>query len=53
MPLVRADLDYDDDRRPRPWGSVLGVLRVVGTAIVLMAAIAILVLAFRKPASHP
>jgi hypothetical protein len=52
VPIVRADSDFDDDRRARPWDSVLGVLRTVGTAIVLMAALAILYLAFR-PSSHP
>jgi hypothetical protein len=53
VPVVRADSDFDDDRRTRPWDSVLGVLRAVGTAIVLMAAVAIIYLAFRGPSSHP
>ncbi len=59
MPTVRADSDsdsdsdLDDDRRARPWESVLGVLRPVGTAIVLIAALAIIYLAFRGPSSHP
>ena len=52
MPIVRADFDFDDDRRARPWDSLLGVLRTVGTAILLVAALAILYLAFRGPSSH-
>lgn len=50
---MRADFDFDDDRRARPWDSLLGVLRTVGTAILLVAALAILYLAFRGPSSHP
>lgn len=50
---MRADFDFDDDRRARPWGSLLGVLRTVGTAILLVAALAILYLAFRGPSGHP
>jgi hypothetical protein len=55
LPVVRADFDsdFDDDRRGRPRGSVLGVLRTVGGAIVLVAALAILYLAFRGPSSRP
>jgi hypothetical protein len=52
VPIVRADFDFDDDQRGRPWNSVLGVLRTVGGAIVFVAALAILYLAFR-PSSHP
>jgi beta-lactamase class A len=53
VPIVRADSDFDDDQRGRPWDSVLGVLRTVGTAVILVAALAILYLAFRGPSSHP
>jgi beta-lactamase class A len=52
VPTVRADLDFDDDQRGSPWSSVLGILRTIGGAIVFVAALAILYLAFR-PASHP
>ena len=50
---MRADFDFDDDQRGRPWGSVRGVLRTAATAILLVAALAILYLAFRGPSSHP
>ncbi|HXT90226.1 MAG TPA: serine hydrolase [Trebonia sp.] len=53
MPIVRADFNFDGDRRARPWGSVLGVLLRVGRAVVLLAALAILYLAFRGPSNHP
>ncbi len=57
LPIVRADsdsdFDFDDDQRGGPWDSVLGVLRTVGGAIVLVAALVILYLAFRGPSSHP
>jgi hypothetical protein len=53
VPVVRADFDFDDDRRARPWESVLGVLRAVGTAVLFVGALAILYLAFRGPSSHP
>lgn len=57
LPIVRADsdsdFDFDDDRRGGSWNSVLGVLRTVGGAIVVVAALVILYLAFRGPSSHP
>jgi hypothetical protein len=65
LPIVRADsdsdsdsdfdsdFDLDGDHRGRPWGSALGVLRTVGGAIVFVAALVILYLAFRGPSSHP
>ncbi len=61
VPIVRADsdsdsdfdFDFDDDQRGGSWVSVLGVLRTVGGAIVLAAALVILYLAFRGPPSHP
>jgi beta-lactamase class A len=53
VPIVRADFDFDDDQRGRPWDSVLGGLRIVGTAVLLVAALAILYLAFRGPSGHP
>jgi hypothetical protein len=55
LPIVRADFDFDfdDDQRDRPWDSVLGVLRTVGGAIALVAALAILYLAFRGPLGNP
>lgn len=52
MPIVQADFDFDDDQRGRPWNAVLGVLRTMGGAIALVAALTILYLAFRPP-SHP
>jgi hypothetical protein len=54
LPIVQADFDsdFDEDQRGRPWDSVLGVLRTVGGAILFVAALAILYLAFR-PSSHP
>jgi beta-lactamase class A len=53
VPIVPADFDFDDDQRGSPWNPVLGVLRTVGGAVVLVAALAILYLAFRGPLSHP
>jgi len=57
LPTVRADIDFDsdfdEDQRGRRWDSVLGVLRTVGAAILFVAALAILYLAFRGPSSHP
>ena len=53
MPNVRGDFDFDNNRRGRPWGSALGVLLTVGKGVVLVAALAILYLAFRPPSSHP
>jgi hypothetical protein len=52
VPIVSADFDFDDDQRGSPWNSVLGLLRTIGGAIVFLAALAILYLAFR-PSSHP
>jgi beta-lactamase class A len=52
VPIVQADFDFDDDQRGRPWNSVLGVLRTIGGAVALVAALAILYLALRPP-SHP
>jgi hypothetical protein len=58
LPIVPPDSDYDpdsdldDDQRGRPRGSVLGVLRIMGGAIVFVAALAILYLAFR-PLGRP
>jgi hypothetical protein len=53
LPIVWADFDSDDDQRGRPWDSVLGVLRAVGKAILFVAALVILYLAFRGPSSRP
>jgi hypothetical protein len=59
FPIVRADsdsdfdFDFDGDQRGGSWGSALGVLRTVGGAIVFVAALVILYLAFRGPSSHP
>jgi hypothetical protein len=57
LPIVRADSDsdsgFDDDQRGGSWDSVLGVLRTVGGAIVLVAALVILYLAFRGPSNRP
>jgi len=52
VPVVQADFDFDDHQRGGPWNTVLGVLRTIGGAIALVAALAILYLAFR-PLSHP
>jgi hypothetical protein len=53
LPIVRPDSDSDDDQRGRPWDTVLGVLRVTGGAILFVAALAILYLAFRGPSGRP
>jgi len=55
LPTVWADSDsgFDDDQRGRPWESVRGVLRTVGGAVLFVAALAILYLAFRGPSSSP
>ncbi len=55
LPIVwpDSDSDFDDDQRGRPWDSVFGVLRTVGGAILFVAALAILYLAFRGPSSRP
>jgi hypothetical protein len=61
FPIVRADsdsdsdsdFDFDGDQRGGSWSSALGVLRTVGGAIVFVAALVILYLAFRGPSSHP
>jgi hypothetical protein len=53
LPIVWADSDFDDDQRGSPWDPVLGVLRTVGGAILFIAALAILYLAFRGPSSRP
>src|ERR1051326_542784 len=61
LPIVRADsdsdadtgFDFDDGQRGGSWDSVLGVLRTVGGAIVVVAALVILYLAFRGPSSRP
>jgi len=54
LPIVRADFDFefDDDQRGRRWDSVLVALRTVGEAILVVAALAILYLAFRGSSSH-
>jgi hypothetical protein len=54
LPIVRAnfDSDLDDDQHGGPWDSVLGVLRTVGGAVLFVAALAVLYLAFREPFSH-
>jgi beta-lactamase class A len=52
VPIVQADFDFDDDQRGGSWNSVLGVLRTIGGVIALVAALAILYLAFRPP-GHP
>lgn len=52
MPIVQAGFDFDDDQSGGSWNTVLGVLRAVGGAIVFVAALAILYLAFRPP-GHP
>ena len=49
---MRADFDdYDRDRRP--WNRVLGMLRIVAEAVLVVAALAILYLAFWGPSRHP
>jgi beta-lactamase class A len=59
LPIVRpdsefdSDSDSDDDRRGRPWNSVLGVLRITGGAILFLGALTILYLAFRGPSGRP
>jgi len=55
LPIVRADFDsdFDEDKRGRAWDSVPGLLLTVGEAILVVAALAILYLAFRGPSSHP
>jgi hypothetical protein len=56
LPIVPADFDFDDfdeDQRRKPWDSVLAVLRTVGGAVVVAAALVILYLAFRGPSGHP
>ncbi|HEV3380687.1 MAG TPA: serine hydrolase [Trebonia sp.] len=50
---MRADFDFDDERDGRPWGRVLGVLRIVAEAVLFVGALAILYLAFRGPSGHP
>jgi hypothetical protein len=44
--------DFDDDQRGSPWNSALGILRTIGGAVIFVAALAVLYLAFR-PSSHP
>jgi hypothetical protein len=51
LPIMRAD--FDDERDSRPWGHVLGALRIVAEAVLCVGALAILYLAFRGPSSHP
>jgi hypothetical protein len=57
LPIVRADfdfdLDFDDDQRGRRGNSALRVLRTVGEAVLVVAALAIVYLAFRGPSRHP
>jgi beta-lactamase class A len=48
-----SDSDSDDDQRRRHRDSVLGVLRVAGGAVIFVAALAILYLAFREPFGRP
>jgi hypothetical protein len=54
-PIVRPDFDrdFDDDQRGRRGISVLAVLRIAAEAIVFVAALAILYLAFRGTSRHP
>jgi len=52
FPPVRADFDVDSDRRGRPWDSVIRVLWIIGEAAIVVAALAILYLAFRGPSGH-
>lgn len=44
--------DFDNERDGRPWGRVLGVLRIVAEAVLVAGALAIWCLAFRGPSSH-
>lgn len=53
LPTVRADFDFDGDRRGGPWDFLLRVLRIVGEAVLFVGALAILYLAFRGPSGHP
>jgi len=50
---MRADFDFGDERRGRPWDRVLRVLRIVAEVVLFVGAIAILYLAFRGPSNHP
>lgn len=50
---VQADFDFGDDRHDGPRDRVLRVLRVAGTAVLVVAALAILYLAFHPPSGHP
>jgi hypothetical protein len=50
---MRADFDFDDDRNRRPWGRLLGILRIAAEGVLVVAALAILYLAFRGPSGHP
>lgn len=45
--------DFDGDWRGSPRDSVLRVLRIMGEAILVVAALTILYLAFRGPSGHP
>lgn len=45
--------DFDGDWRGGPRDSVLRVLRIIGEAILVVAALTILYLAFRGPSGHP
>lgn len=50
---MRADFDFDDERDGRPWGRVLGVLRIAAEAALVVGALVLLYLAFRGPSGHP
>jgi hypothetical protein len=55
LPIVRADFEFefDDDQRGRRWDAVLVALRTACEFILVVAALAILYLAFRGHSSHP
>lgn len=50
---VQADFDSGDDRRGSPRDRVLRVLRIAGEAVLVVAALAILYLAFHPLSGHP
>jgi hypothetical protein len=52
LPIMRAGFDFDDERDSRPWGRVLGVLRIVAEAVLVVGALVVLYLAFRGPSSR-
>lgn len=53
LPPVRADFDFDEDRRGSRRDSVLRVLTMTAETVLVVGALVILYLAFRGPSGHP